>query len=380
MPNDRIPVGERVKIFPRGKKKTWVADFWQDGQHRKMSLRTANKKIAVERAMKLEVNLADGTFQKPLPKVLIQDAVAEYLDHLKVEDRSRKTLVKYRGIFDALVSFLTAQGITRLSQFAAVHFDKFRAFRKADHHPKTLYTEGVVIKQLFRWARKRKLITENPLDDIKLCKPRQEPKGGPSLAQINTILATARGVMQVMLAMLAFTGIRSGELQRLRKEDVDLVGNWIDVVNRPGAETKTRGSRKVPIHPRLHQILKGAPKSPGPWFFTAEPSNKYPKGDHWISTKKLNDRFRVLLKKLQLPIGRDAGFTIHSLRHSFETICVNKGIPQRVIDVWLGHTSDKSMAAVYYRLSDKESQKFMKKVPFGTGKSAANAGRKSKKK
>jgi len=182
-----------------------------------------------------------------------------------------------------------------------------------------------------------------------------------------------------MLAVLAFTGMRSGELQHLRKEDVDLAGDWIHIVNRPGAETKTRCSRKVPIHPRLHQILKSAPKSWGPWFFTAEPSNKYPNGGHWISTKKLNDRFQRLLKKLHLPVGREAGFTIHSLRHSFETICDNARIPQRVVDTWLGH-SDKSMAAVYYRLSDEESQKFMKKAPFGAGKSAAHADRKIKKK
>ena len=53
------------------------------------------------------------------------------------------------------------------------------------------------------------------------------------------------------------------------------------------------------------------------------------------------------------------------MRHFFETHCVNSGIPQRVIDTWLGHRSDKSMAAVYYRLSDTESQAFLGKVPFG---------------
>jgi hypothetical protein len=32
------------------------------------------------------------------------------------------------------------------------------------------------------------------------------------------------------------------------------------------------------------------------------------------------------------------------------------------------------MGAVYYKLSDEESQKFMKRVPFGTGAPAADAG------
>jgi integrase len=160
-------------------------------------------------------------------------------------------------------------------------------------------------------------------------------------------------------------------LQRLRVEDVDLAGNWIHVVSRRGGETKTRESRKIPVHPRLREILSAFPHSAGPWFFTAEPSPKFPEGNHCINTKKLNDRFRSKLKKLKMPIGRENGFVIHSLRHSFETICINAGI-QRIVDAWLGHTSDRSMAAVYYRLSDEESQKFMKLVPFGTRISAAN--------
>jgi hypothetical protein len=79
-------------------------------------------------------------------------------------------------------------------------------------------------------------------------------------------------------------------------------------------------------------------------------------------------------RAVRLPVGREAGFVVHSLRHFFETFTVNAGVPQRVIDTWLGHRSDKSMAAVYYRLRDEDSQAFMTKVPFGTGSPAADAG------
>ena len=74
--------------------------------------------------------------------------------------------------------------------------------------------------------------------------------------------------------------------------------------------------------------------------------------------------FERRVRKGSVFIGRKSGFVIHSLRHFFETVTVNASLPQRVIDVWLGHHSDKSMAAVYYRLLDDDSQKFMKKVPF----------------
>jgi integrase/recombinase XerD len=73
-----------------------------------------------------------------------------------------------------------------------------------------------------------------------------------------------------------------------------------------------------------------------------------------------------------MPAGKDGGLTLHSLRHFFETHTVNAGIPQRVIDRWLPHRSEKSMAAVYYRLRDEEFQAFMRKVPFGNGSSPGN--------
>jgi integrase len=80
-----------------------------------------------------------------------------------------------------------------------------------------------------------------------------------------------------------------------------------------------------------------------------------------------------LLQKLGMPAGRDQGFTLHSLRHSFKTICINAGIPREVVDAWQGHSPDRSAGSAYYKLSDTESQRFMTMVPFGTGESAADA-------
>lgn len=63
MPDEtnRARVGGRITICPRGAKKTRVADFWQDNVHRKVSLRTTNKKVVVERATKLAADLTPET-------------------------------------------------------------------------------------------------------------------------------------------------------------------------------------------------------------------------------------------------------------------------------------------------------------------------------
>jgi integrase len=72
-----------------------------------------------------------------------------------------------------------------------------------------------------------------------------------------------------------------------------------------------------------------------------------------------------VLTALGVTAGRDIGFTFHSLRSSFKTICINAGVPREVVDIWQSHAPDRAASNVYYKLSDGDSQAFMKKVPFG---------------
>ena len=60
-------VGGHVAIYPRGKKRTYVADFCQDGVHRKVSLKTANRRVATERATEIAAALHQGIFRRIRP-------------------------------------------------------------------------------------------------------------------------------------------------------------------------------------------------------------------------------------------------------------------------------------------------------------------------
>jgi len=362
----RVSIGNRVIITQRGKKKIWTAEFWNDGQHRRKSLKTSNKKIAIDRAMKIEHELLEGTFHKADSEIKLETAIENYLDHLKTEGRARKTIVRYRGELYALRDFQRSKKKKLLRQISPILFDQFREIRKRDHTLLTLYHEGTVCKTFLYWCVSRELLKQSPLKDYKLVKPPRRVKPSPHIEEILKVLDASLEPQKVLLATLAFTGMRSGELRTLRQEDVDLENNWIYLKSREGAErTKTGESRKIPIHAKLLPFLKKQPPSSSLWYFNAQASRKYPAGEHWIDPKKLNERFQIIAEKIGLPVGRKSdGYTLHSLRHFFETHCVNSRVPQRVVDTWMGHQSDKSMAAVYYQLSDKDSQSFMAELSF----------------
>lgn len=364
MSAERIRVGNLVTITKRGKKGIYTAEFSSNGRHCRRSLKTPNLKVAREKAVKLEAALSAGTLKETVPPVKLGDAAGRYIAYCRTEGLRPKTIRKYRTLLELFTSFAAGRDAHILRQISSDLIDKFRVVRKLTLSPKSMHNEGVTLKGFFKWCRQRSLIPENPMEAMTFRKAAETPRGGPSLEQLTELLDRAPDARLEQFALLAFTGCRSGELQRLRVEDVDLKGGWIHIVSREGAETKTGHSRQVPIHSALRALLVKLPKRCGPWFFTSPPSKKYPSGDHWVSTKRLNEDFLKLLKLVGLPAGRAGGYTLHSLRHSFETICVNAGIPQRVIDTWIGHRSDKSMASRYYKLSDAESQRFICEAPF----------------
>lgn len=354
-------------IKPRGKKGVYSIDYWHEGKHRRKSLKTTNLKAARERAAKLLANLINGAIQPAIKPIEFCVAIGLFIQYLLTEGRARKTTTRYRGMLEKFAAFANKHGVTKLGAVTVRLVDAYRSETKKELHPVSMHKEAACLKGFLRWAQSRQLIATNPLRDVHYTRARSAPRGGPTLEQINKILDAASPVRFVHLAILAFTGMRSGELRYLRGEDIDLDGNWIHIVSRPGAETKTRESRKVPIHPRLRPILAKLVRKPGVWLLQEPPSFKYPQGGNWINTKRLNEDLLKLLKQLGIKAGRAGfGYTIHSLRHSFETICTDCSTPSRVVDRWTGHSGDRSMGNLYYELKDEKSQEFMKNVPFGT--------------
>ena len=367
---------EATEENARGRAGSYTADFHYQGEHQRRSLKTSNLKVARQRAIELERQILDGMLEQPKsqgiePPESICSAIGEFLDYLETEERRPKTIQKYRSILENFASFADLRGCGLPAEIDMRLFDQFRAFRKPLIGRKSMHHEGVLLKGFLEWCRQRKLVQENPLRDTKFKRPAPPRRGGPNLEQINAILGLSD---QRRRPIVAFTGMRSGECRHLQPQDIEFRGNWIRIESREGYETKTSESRKVPIHPRLRQHLTGLAKRERPWFFTSPATPNYPNGDHFLNTKKLNEYFLELLKQLDIPAGRDSGFTLHSLRHSFKTICINAGIPREVVDAWQGHSPDRSAGSAYYRLSDKESQRFMLMVPFGTGEPTADVG------
>lgn len=126
-----------------------------------------------------------------------------------------------------------------------------------------------------------------------------------------------------------------------------------------------RASRRVPLHPVLRQLLEGLSLLKPGLAFCAPPRRHYPNGDHHLNTGVLHAELQSIVRPLGFSTARkDGGMTLHTFRRFFETHGVNSGIPQRGVDAWLGHTSDRSLGAIDDSLTDPQSQRFMAQLDF----------------
>lgn len=128
-----------------------------------------------------------------------------------------------------------------------------------------------------------------------------------------------------IILVAGFTGMRQGELLKVKAQDIDLSQGTIHVGGRPGFTTKAGNYRGLPIHDRIKDVLstRMANASPNVCLF----------GDEWRDP----DQLRRAFNKVRTYIGKDETYVFHSLRHSFATWAVDADVNIRVIQELLGH-------------------------------------------
>lgn len=147
--------------------------------------------------------------------------------------------------------------------------------------------------------------------------------------------------LQLMIEL--YSGMRMGEINALRKEDIDFCQNVIRVIRTVSRgldyrdfisdTTKTEtGQREVPISKNLKPYLQEA--------LTRQRSNRenllffdYRKNSI-ISTSQVNNYYRRICEAIGILAQGQ-----HALRHTFATRCIEAGIPPVVLKNWLGHTN-----------------------------------------
>jgi integrase/recombinase XerD len=150
--------------------------------------------------------------------------------------------------------------------------------------------------------------------------------------EIARFLAAVTGLRnRVALTTSYAAGLRIGEVARLQVASIDSKRMLIHVVNGKGGK-----DRYAMLSPRLLDILRAYWRRarPSVWLFPGQEP-----GEH-VSTGALQAACRAARRQAKL--GKPV--TAHTLRHSFATHLLERGVDIRIIQVLLGHVDLASTA------------------------------------
>jgi integrase len=228
-------------LFKRGRR--WQAkvklDTWPT--ERKISLGTTDKRVAQS---KLEKLVSD--FEKEaaglLPPLAIREAREQPLEALCEAFLSAVKDTASAATFKRYTSTLRVvrieAGWTHLRNVTAAAFADWR--KHAGRRAKTANDYLATWTQLCAWLRRRRMVAENPLeflDRLDTTKSAREYRRSLTESEGLSLLLTAPASRALCYRLALETGIRPGELRRLRVADVMAV---------PGAGAKGAPDRAEP--------------------------------------------------------------------------------------------------------------------------------------
>lgn len=340
----------RYVAYKRGSR-WWVR--WQEGKLMRLALKVTNEAEAEQ--------IIYDMFQPATPappnttRVLVKNAVSKFMDHCEVVDELKpKTLAKYRAAFAAFMRFCTQEKITHLDSLTLPHLESFQVYRRVTENcvSSTVHHDYGTVKRLFKFACQptRKLLARNVAAEWKMKKPKTQQRHCFTEEKVRMLQDGCRDWLKPIVTALAYTGMRIGELENLRWQDVDLDGGMINITARKEWQPKNGESRSVPIHPEVQAVLlKLKLGHKGKYVF------KTPKGKQ-LNQNHVREAFEADKKKLGIVEG-----TPHSFRHFFVSLCANNNVPERVCMTWVGH-KDSDMVRYYYHLHDPVSKRAMKNL------------------
>ena len=144
---------------------------------------------------------------------------------------------------------------------------------------------------------------------------------------------------KIMLMMAYGGGLRVGEIVKLKLQDIDSSRMMISI---RGAKGKK--DRQVPLSTKLLKLLRKyfVQFKPKVWLFQGQTGGQY-------SERSIQE----IIKRASKAAGIRKNVTVHTLRHSYATHLLERGVDIRYIQELLGHNSMRT-TLIYTHVSTKD--------------------------
>lgn len=339
-------------IFYSNVKKKWMAQINvgkdENGKVKRRSFTGNTPEEVAAKLQQVKYEIYTGDF------IDVSHITFDQLAHQVIEDKLNMNEYQQQTYFRDIET-LKMCGMISDVPIQQIDYNMLKQFMlsKINYSQSTIDKIYNQLRQTFKEAVRRKIIKDNPMDELKKPKSKKAERKVRALsteeqAKLVDILLTDKSIKYVPQMLISmFTGMRMGEVNALTINDINTKFNFINVdktITRKehgrafvNTSPKTaKGNRQIPINtmvkPIIDQVLSGYVPTADNMLFHTSRNSIVTTNQVSMEYQRVIDKYNVLDKTIKGDV------TLHSLRHTYATRCIECGMPPKVLQTLLGHT------------------------------------------
>jgi integrase len=304
-----------MAIYKRGR--IWWIDYYDPGKNRVQESSCSSNRRDAEKLLSLrQADIMRGQYQLPC-KITLDQFGRKYIEYAKVNKRSWGRDVPMLDHFQAFF------GNRLLSEIAPADVEEYKNYRCTLVKKSTVNRELTLMKRLFNLASVWDLFNgKNPVCRVRFFREDNIKLRTLSSDEERRLLSNAAPYLQDLICFALHTGMRVGEIFSLSWRDIDFAQGIISV-----RAQKTDTIRKIPINNVTRRILDFWSLGRRSEFVFYNPDTGKPFCD-------LKAGFKLACKKAGI-----SDVTWHTLRHTFASRLVARGVDIVTVQELLGHST-----------------------------------------
>jgi integrase len=361
-----------ARIYKLGR--IWCLDVSAGG--RRIRKRVGTSKKVAELALKdAEVKVARKEFGFADKDMVLEKFLDQYLDYSRANHQP-STTNRYRAVTDHFRQFIgdRRQDVAFVSQVNTEVIDQYKVWRKnalvnpngqpvdqpSEYTRKgarahTINFEIGALKTIFNQGIKWGYVKENPTGKVKKLKVNDaRPVRFLTHEECQQLLNACPEDMYPIYATFLYTGMRKAELENLEWDDVDFERGKIRIRRKESWQPKT-GEREIPMSDLVARLLSDLY------------DRRLDRSTYVFADPKTGGKIRAKLREKLIRIAQQAGIPdltkVHTLRHTFASHLVMKGVDLPTVQKLMGH-SDIQTTMIYAHLAPDHLAEAVNRISF----------------
>ena len=329
-------------MYRRGK--VWWIDYY-DQHHQRVqeSSSSSNRRDAQDLLNVRQSEVSRGVFKRPV-KITFDEYGKKYMEYAKTNKRS---WLRDEQMLKPLEEFFGKE--RELADLGAIDVEAYKVQRRVKVSGATVNRELALLKRMFNLAIDWEMFQgRNPVCKVKFFKELNLGSRVLSQKEEEKLLENAAPFLQDLIVFGLNTGLRVGEIFSLRWSNVDMEKNILNVFAH-----KTWKTRAVPLNTKTRAVIEA-------WALHRKNELVFYNTSTGGSFVDLSAGFGLACRKAGI-----SGVSWHTLRHTFASRLIERGVDIVTVQQLLGHsTVTVTMRYAHTNLASKTAA-VAKLVNFG---------------